>query len=137
MRITKKDKRDQSSTSPCAHLRAAYHNCFNRSFFFAPLTITGLVSFSFSWLFSSLKPFLNPNYYPLHTFCIGGIQRSLSKDSGAKRSVFLSGKNTELAFLYLPFPLLSFSYFLFKNPESHRSKFIILFVYVFVIGTFG
>ncbi|KAG6772570.1 hypothetical protein POTOM_023984 [Populus tomentosa] len=30
MRITKKDKRDQSSTSPCAHLRAAYHNCFNR-----------------------------------------------------------------------------------------------------------
>uniref|UniRef100_A0A6N2L4B1 GCK domain-containing protein n=4 Tax=Salix TaxID=40685 RepID=A0A6N2L4B1_SALVM len=30
MRITKKDKKDQSSTSPCAHLRAAYHNCFNR-----------------------------------------------------------------------------------------------------------
>ncbi|KAJ6698202.1 TP53-REGULATED INHIBITOR OF APOPTOSIS 1 [Salix purpurea] len=30
MRITKKDEKDQSSTSPCAHLRAAYHNCFNR-----------------------------------------------------------------------------------------------------------
>ncbi|CAK7352872.1 unnamed protein product [Dovyalis caffra] len=54
---------------------------------------------------------------------IGGIQRSLSKDSGAKRSVFLSGKNTELAFLYLHFP-----YFLFIFSEhlddKHLSRFL-------------
>ncbi|XP_042509329.1 uncharacterized protein At4g33100-like [Macadamia integrifolia] len=26
----KKDKRSASATSPCAHLRSAYHQCFNR-----------------------------------------------------------------------------------------------------------
>ncbi|XP_021277716.1 uncharacterized protein At4g33100 [Herrania umbratica] len=31
MGLSKRDKKSSStSTSPCAHLRAAYHNCFNR-----------------------------------------------------------------------------------------------------------
>lgn len=30
MGIIKGDKRSSSSTSPCANLRAAYHDCFNR-----------------------------------------------------------------------------------------------------------
>ncbi|XP_040997341.1 uncharacterized protein At4g33100 isoform X3 [Juglans microcarpa x Juglans regia] len=30
MGITREKNRSHSSTSPCSHLRAAYHNCFNR-----------------------------------------------------------------------------------------------------------